>query len=213
MHAHDLPSDPTLQEMIIAIEIENGQLDDATAAAKSYLAFAKAHDASSCGTDLVRWMFDLDPAAVPILPAQMHVHGSSRCGVQFRKLGCIIWNASDREPTTECTGVTLDDADRAISRAVTARLRWTPLATADELVEIGRYAASGMVLPDAEGFAIASFQRALQSSCRVVDDVREIVKDMDADEHEQESFTDARAQLIAMTEQRCMESQLRQTGN
>jgi hypothetical protein len=43
--------------------------------------------------------------------------------------------------------------------------------------------------------------------------VREIVKDMDADEHEQERFTDARAQLIAMTEQRCLESQLRQTGN
>jgi hypothetical protein len=209
-HAHDLPSDATLQEMIIALEIENGQLDDASATAKSYLAFAKGHHASSCGTDLVRWMFDLDPAAVSSLPTQMHMHGSSRCGIQFRRLGCIIWNASGRGPTTECDGVTLDENDRAIARVVTARLRWTPLATPDELVEIGRYAASGMVLSDAEGFAITSFQRALHSSCRVLDDVRKIVKDMDADEHEQERFADARAQLIAMTEQRCLESRVRQ---
>jgi hypothetical protein len=70
-----------------------------------------------------------------------------------------------------------------------------------------------MVLPDAEGFALTALQRALEGSCRVVDDVRKIVKDIDADEHKQEQFADTRVWLIAMTEQRCLEIQRRQMGN
>jgi hypothetical protein len=202
-----------MQETIIALEIELGHLDEASIAARSYIEYTRFHRTGTCGSDLVTWMFDLQPDAVATLPAQIRMHGQTGCGAEFRKLGCIIWNASDRGPTTECTYVTLDDHDRAISRAVTARLRWTPQASADELVEIGRYAATAMVLPDAEGFALTALQRALEGSCRVVDDVRKIVKDIDADEHKQEQFADTRVWLIAMTEQRCLEIQRRQMGN
>jgi hypothetical protein len=204
-HGPDLvPWDAELQEVIIAIQIELGHLDDATETATSFLRYGRGAP-QSCTADLLRWTFQFDPAAIDRLPEQVRRHGMSSCGAQFRKLACIIWRATERLPMPECAAVILHEEDLSIGRAVRARMSWSELRTADELVHIAALAASGLQLPDAEPLAIRALERALAGSCAKLDLAHEVVARIDADPRKQERFEPARARLRTMTPQSCAE--------
>jgi hypothetical protein len=196
----------------IAVEVALGHIEEATRVASGYI--HTVYSDKTCGQDLHSWVFELEPRDIDWLPGLVRRHGTAACGKQFRRLACIIWSARRRPPylMPECASVAFDDHDRTIIRAVWARLRWSPSLTADEYLEIAKVASSALVLYDAEGLAIRALQRTLKLSCKRLEEIREIAAVIDGDHRKQERFTEARVELVSMTESECLEYQARWAG-
>jgi hypothetical protein len=196
----------------IAVEVALGHIEEATRVASGYV--HTVYSDKTCGQDLHSWVFELEPRDIDWLPGLVRRHGTTACGKQFRRLACIVWSASRRPPylIPECASVAFDDHDRTIIRGVWARLRWSPSLTADEYLEIAKFASSALVLYDAEGLAIRALQRTLKLSCKRLEEVREIAALIDGDHRKQERFAEARRELVSMTESECLEYRARRAG-
>lgn len=209
---YDVAWDTELRETIIALDIELGRIYEASKAADDYFLYVLPQNPRTCSADLFGLMFKLDPSAIDRLPEQVRRHGTTGCGNHFRRLACIVWSASGRSPMNECASVVLDEDDRAIIRAVAARLQWGEFLEPEKLLEIAKLASSALQIYDAEGLAMRALQRTLQASCKPLEEVRKIAALIDGDHRKQERFDDARAELLAMTEFRCLEYQVRRAG-